>query len=108
MNVMTTQINSYISTSTEGGRSNVKSVDSTKSASGAGTAVSNVARIDSVKLTPDAVQLHQLESNIAQIPVADHQRVAKVRQAIESGTYQVDTQKIAAKLARMEWDLAKP
>ncbi len=105
---MTTQINSYISASTDGSRSNVKSVDSSKPASGAGAAVSNVARIDSVKLTPDAVQLQQLESSIAQIPVADHQRVDKVRQAIADGTYQVDAQKIAAKLARMEWDLAKP
>lgn len=106
MNVMTHKINTYVSATADSARNNVKSVDPEVRSNGSNTAVPSVAKADSVKLTPDAVQLHKLESSIAQIPVADHQRVAKVRQTIEDGTYKVDTQKIANKLARMEWDLS--
>ena len=105
---MTNKIGTYISAAADSPRSNVKSVDAVGRNGGDNKAVSKVAPLDSVKLTPDAVLLHKLESSIAQIPVADHQRVAQVHQAIENGTYQVDTRKIAAKLARMEWDLNGP
>lgn len=103
---MTNKISTYVSATADSPRNNVKSVGKDVRTSGDNTALSSVAKVDSVKLTPDAIQLQQLESSIAQIPVADEQRVAKVRQAIESGTYQVDARKIAARLARMEWDLA--
>ena len=106
MNVMTSKIESYVSASADAGRNTVKSVESASRSSGDNSPVANVARVDSVKLTPDAVQLQHLEASIARIPVADHQRVAKAKQAIANGTYKVDAQKIAAKLTRMEWDLS--
>lgn len=104
MNVMTPKIGSYVNNAAEGTRANVQPMDAAK------TAVGNAARpaavgTDSASFTNDAVQLSRLESSIAQIPVADHARVAQVRQAIADGTYPVDAQKIAAKMARMEWDL---
>lgn len=103
---MTNKIDTYVNATADSARSNVKSVDPAVRTGGTNAAVSNVAKIDTVKITPDAVQLQKLETSIAQISVADEQRVAKVRLAIENGTYQVDAQKIAARLARMEWDLA--
>lgn len=106
MNVMTTKIDSYVSASADTSRNTVKSVEPGSRSGGDNSPAANVSRIDSVKLTPDAVQLQQLEARIAKIPVADHQRVAKVKQAIENGTYKIDSQKIASKLARMEWDLS--
>lgn len=103
---MATKISSYVNLAVENGRTGVKSADgvaSKKEAAPASTAVSTGK--DSVDLTADALQLSQLEARIAQIPVADHARVAQVRQAIADGTYQVDAQKIASRMARMEWDL---
>jgi negative regulator of flagellin synthesis FlgM len=101
---MSTKIEGY---STNGNTpvSAPRTADSGNTAPGANSA--SVQRVDSVKLTPDAMQLHQLEKSIASIPVADLNRVAKVRQAIHSGSYQIDPRKIAAKLTRMEWDLAR-
>ena len=103
---MTTRIDSYVATAAGSVRGDLKSADATTRGSSAGGNVSSVARIDSAKFTPDAVQLQQLEAGIARIPVADHQRVAAVRSAIENGSYQVDSKAVASKLARMEWDLS--
>lgn len=104
MNVMTSKIGSYVNNAAEGARSTVRPIDAAKvpSANNRAAAVS----ADSASFTSDAVHLSRLESNISKIPVADHERVAQVRQAIADGTYSVDARKIAARMARMEWDLS--
>lgn len=61
---------------------------------------------DSVRLTDDAKLLQQAERAAAQAPDVDEGRVAEIKQAVADGTYQVDPKAIAAKLARMEWDLS--
>lgn len=82
-----------------------------RTAETAGTAggerVAAVAGSDSVKLTGDAVLLQQLEKAAAEAPVVDERRVAEVRQALADGSYRVDPQTVAAKLARMEWEFAQ-
>lgn len=103
---MTNRIDTYAATAAGSVRSSVKSADATAKAGSSDAPVSNVARIDSAKFTPDAMQLQQLESSIAKIPVADNQRVAAVRSAIENGSYQVDSKAVASKMARMEWDIS--
>ena len=101
---MTTKIEAYSGAAASGQASAVR--PASNAASGSASS-GNVQRVDSVKLTPDAVQLHQLEKSIASIPVADRERVAQVRQSIASGSYKIDPKAVAAKLTRMEWDLAR-
>lgn len=102
---MTTRIDTYAATAT-GSTGRTKSADANAKTAATDGTVSNVARIDSSKFTSQALQLQQLESSIGKAPVVDNQRVAAVRAAIESDSYQVDTKKVASKLARMEWDIA--
>ena len=66
----------------------------------------SVASSDSVRLTDDAKLLQQAERAAAEAPDVDESRVAQIKQAVADGTYQVDPKAIAAKLARMEWDLS--
>lgn len=74
---------------------------------GAGTKAAPVAAADTVRLTGDAHHLQQLEKTIAAIPLVDHARVQRVRDALRDGSYQINPQAIAAKLLRTEWDLAR-
>lgn len=62
---------------------------------------------DSVQLTDDAVLLQQLERAVHDAPVVNPHRVAETRRALAEGSYRVDPRAIAAKLARMEWELAQ-
>ncbi len=103
---MTTRIDTYAATAAGSVRGSVKSADANSKTGGTDAPVSNVARIDSAKFTPDAMQLQQFESDIAKTPVSDNQRVAELRKAIGNGSYKVDTKAVASKLARMEWDIS--
>jgi negative regulator of flagellin synthesis FlgM len=107
MNVMTTRIDTYVANAAGSVRSGLKSADaSAKTASTEGP-VSNIARIDSAKFTPHALQLQQIESSIGKTPVSDNQRVAALRAAIANDSYKVDAKTVASKLARMEWDISR-
>ncbi len=65
-----------------------------------------VAGADPVQITGSAKQLAALEQALKDQPVVDEARVAALRSAIESGTYQVDATRVADKLLRMEDQLA--
>lgn len=69
----------------------------------AGTAVGS----PDVSITDGARQLATLEKAIAALPVVDDARVAAASLAIEQGRYQVDSQKVADKLLRMDYDLER-
>ena len=60
-----------------------------------------------VSITDGARQLASLEKAIAALPVVDEARVAATSLAIEQGRYQVDSQKVADKLIRMDYDLSR-
>jgi len=62
---------------------------------------------DSVKLTGQAQMMQQLQQAAGQAPAVDTARVAQIRQALDDGSYTVDANSIASKLARMEWDLSQ-
>ncbi len=66
------------------------------------TAGLKVAGADPVQITGSAKQLAALEQALKDQPVVDESRVAALRSAIESGTYQVDATRVADKLLRME------
>lgn len=73
----------------------------------AATASASARSADSsVNLTAGAMQLQQLEKNLTKIPEVDQQRVSQIRSAIANGSYAIDAKAIAAKLTRMNADLA--
>ncbi len=56
------------------------------------------ARQTDVSLSPRAVQLKQLETQLAAIPVVDRARVDGIKEAIASGQYTINTGNIAENL----------
>ncbi|TXH05995.1 MAG: flagellar biosynthesis anti-sigma factor FlgM [Nevskiaceae bacterium] len=101
---MTTKIDAYSAAAASGQTGAVRPANT---APHGGSSGGSVQRVDSVKLTPDAMQLHDLEKTIASVPVTNRERVAQVRQSIAGGTYKIDPKAVASKLTRMEWDLAR-
>ncbi|MAT64210.1 MAG: flagellar biosynthesis anti-sigma factor FlgM [Gammaproteobacteria bacterium] len=57
---------------------------------------------DTVSLTPQAQQLRDLESRIADLPEVDSNRVNTIRDAIANGSYEIDANRIAEKLMQFE------
>ncbi len=57
---------------------------------------------DHVTLTSSARSLQKIEQTIANTPVVNTTKVAAVKQAISSGTYQVDSGRVADKLLQFE------
>ena len=57
---------------------------------------------DHVTLTDSARSLQKIEEAIAKAPVVDNAKVAAIKQAVSSGTYQIDTGRVADKLLQFE------
>ncbi len=57
---------------------------------------------DHVTLTDSARSMQQIEAAIARAPVVDAAKVAAVKQAISSGTYQIDSRSVAGKMLGAE------
>ena len=60
-----------------------------------------------VQLTGAARGLAALEQTVRAMPAVDEARVASVKQRLGSGDYQVDPQRVADRLLRLESDLQK-
>jgi negative regulator of flagellin synthesis FlgM len=74
----------------------------------AGDAAQQAAqRGDGVRITDGARQLAVLEKAIADVPEVNQAKVAEISSAIEQGRYQIEPQRIAQRLLRMEYDLAR-
>jgi len=58
-----------------------------------------------VHITDQARQLATLEQAVHSAPIVNEARVAEIRDAIETGRYEVSPQRIADKLLRLEQDL---
>ena len=69
-------------------------------ASAAGTPAAQTG--DTVTLTDSARSLQKIEEAVARAPVVNASKVAAVKQAIHSGTYQVDAGRVAEKLLQFE------
>ena len=57
---------------------------------------------DHVTLTTSARSLQKLSEAIAQAPVVNADKVASVKQAVNSGSYQVDSRRVADKMLQSE------
>jgi negative regulator of flagellin synthesis FlgM len=83
--------------------SNSNSVVADKSQGEASAAGANTSQTgDTVTLTSSARSLQKIEEAIAKAPVVDASKVAAVKQAVQSGTYQIDAGRVADKLLQFE------
>jgi negative regulator of flagellin synthesis FlgM len=57
---------------------------------------------DTVTLTSSARSLQKIEEAVAKAPVVNAGKVAAIKQAINSGTYQIDAGRVADKLLQFE------
>ncbi len=82
--------------------SNSNAVATGKQGETAGTHAAAAQSADQVTLTHSARSLQKIEEAIAQTPVVNSSKVAAVKQAISSGTYQIDSGRVADKLLQFE------
>ncbi len=61
---------------------------------------------DNVELTNTATNLQRIEAKLASVPEADQSRIDDVRQRLDAGTYEVDYDRLAEKMLRLEQDLS--
>lgn len=57
---------------------------------------------DTVNLTQSGLLMVRLEDIVRNAPTVDVERVAAIKEAIASGSYQIDEQRIADQMLRME------
>lgn len=63
-------------------------------------------RQDEVTLTPQARRLSQMQQSLATAPAPDNSaRLDALKKAINEGSYQVDSERLAANISRFEQDL---
>jgi negative regulator of flagellin synthesis FlgM len=60
---------------------------------------------DTVNLTRSGVLLSKLEELVHGLPVVDADRVRAVKEAVSSGTYEIDDQAVADKMIRLDREL---
>jgi negative regulator of flagellin synthesis FlgM len=62
---------------------------------------------DTVSITQTALTLAKLEELVQSTPVVDSERVAAFKDAIASGTYEIDDQRVADRLLKFERDVLR-
>lgn len=72
---------------------------------GASLEQAKTASKDSVSITPQAKQLTELQKKAEGAPAVDAKKIAQLKKAIESGEYKVNPEKLAASIAKFEFDL---
>lgn len=61
---------------------------------------------DAVTLSPQAKRLKQAQQSLANAPVSDNSaKIAALKKAVNEGSYQVDSDRLAANISRFEQDL---
>jgi len=60
----------------------------------------NILNEDKVVLSPRAKEIQEAKTNLSKLPEIQAEKVARIKKNIEEGTYQVDGNKIAAKMIK--------
>ncbi len=60
---------------------------------------------DTVSITQSGLLMGKLEEIVQRTPVVDQQRIAAVKDALASGKYAIDNQRIADRMLRLEREL---
>ena len=60
---------------------------------------------EQVDLSPEAKNLQEIENRISKLPEVDSERVAAIKDALRQGSYSVDPQRLAAKIAQFELNI---
>ena len=68
-------------------------------------AAEQAATGDTVNITASGLLMSRLEEIVQRTPVVDADRVAAIKDAIASGSYQVDDQRVADRLLKFERDV---
>jgi len=87
---------------TTGGSARVNSAPADASSKSAKQQAPNSGSTETVKLSAEAQTLQKLEEQVAQLPDVDTDRVARIKQAIDEGSYKTDPERVAAKLLQLE------
>jgi negative regulator of flagellin synthesis FlgM len=90
----------------KGTNSNGVVADKSQSNSSA-TAASTSQTGDHVTLTDSARSMQKIEEAVARTPVVNAAKVDSIKQAVQNGTYQVDSGRVAGKLLQFERGLKK-
>ncbi|MCL1145289.1 flagellar biosynthesis anti-sigma factor FlgM [Shewanella marinintestina] len=73
------------------------------------TAPTNAAptpqKSDSVSITPQAQQIQNVQTKMADMPEIDQKKVDAIKAAIAEGRYKIDPEKLASNIASLENDL---
>lgn len=62
---------------------------------------------DQVRLTSEAASLRAIEQHLSTGPAMDLAKVAAVKLSLDSGSYRIDPQEIASRLAALERELSR-
>ncbi len=92
----------------KGSSSGTQVIDKSGDATGAAASASSTSTADQVTLTGSARTLQKLGEAVANAPVVNSQKVATLKQAIQNGTYQVNSGSVANKLLQFESNLNSP
>ena len=87
--------------STQGGKNEAIDGKTNAGESAAASATSSKSG-ESVQLSSEAQQLQQTVDKLRDQPSVDAERVARLKQAVADGSYQVDSQRVASKLLNFE------
>jgi negative regulator of flagellin synthesis FlgM len=88
----------------KGSSGGVSAADKNRGAAASSTAAAAPAApaADHVTLTGSALTLQKLSEAVAGAPVVNAEKVAAVKQSVQSGSYQVDAGRVADKLLNFE------
>lgn len=84
-----------------------RTVQRSQDSSGRSSEPATSGSTDPVQITGSARQLAKLEQQLQELPAVDEARVARISEALASGQYQINAERIADKMLSMEQQLSQ-